>query len=157
MASESQKAVYRLDMERWPFIQSQLVQTPMDGTHQVIIEPIPKSDDARASAAQRRTIWAWHTQLGKERGDSKERRHDLFKYRHVCPILLRDEVVESFQGLYEMAEQDVKIFRALMSVISHTLLSIKQMREAMDEYDQIWARRGIVFEYRRDYQDAMGK
>jgi hypothetical protein len=112
-----------------------------------------------STAAQRKTIRAWCTQLGKEQGTSQQRQYDLWKYHHVVPIMLRDEDIEGLEGLFNLVKSsgDKKIFQAFIDRIHIADLSVKQGSEAMNEFDMLWASRGIVFEYRRDYDIAMGR
>lgn len=145
------------DPDRLANLISYAVSLPQDAGWVCTFEQM--TAEKASTDAQRRTVRAWCTQLGKEQGTSQQRQYDLWKYHHVVPIMLRDEDIEGLEGLFNLVKSsgDKKIFQAFIDRIHIADLSCKQGREAMDEFDMLWASRGIVFEYRRDYSIAMGR
>jgi len=151
---------YRIDAERWPFIQQSLFEAQAIGGMECVIRPIK----AKRSLAQNAIMWAWHDELGQHRGEGTELQHDRFKYKCVLPILLAEldtDEGDQIRKLYELVSMhggadEIQAFAG--RVASSTLLSVKQFTRALEEYDRWAAQKGYVFQKRdNDYDLAMGR
>lgn len=120
----------------------------------ITIEPYK----ANRTKAQNALMWMWHTLWAEEFGYTKAKAHEKFKYRHVLPILLRDDDEGKLNELYAMAKTDRRMLAALVNILSTTHLNTAQFTEALEEYDRVTASRGLVFPHPADkYHEAMGR
>lgn len=123
----------------------------------VMVEPY----HINRTVAQNALLWAWHTIYGNEFGYTKEEQHNRFKWRHVRPILLRDNDPDGrLAGLIALAEGSPLRKEMLETIteyaLSTTMLSTKQFSEALDEYDRRTATEGLTFPHPEDrYREAM--
>lgn len=113
----------------------------------VKIEPYKRD----RSEAQRGLMWLWHTAEAKDRGMTKEEAHHDFKRRHCLPILLRDDEDGRLRRMWGMMEYaDPGIREQFVDMLSSSLLNMRQMAEALTEYDMTAARDGITFPHPDD-------
>lgn len=97
------------------------------------------------SLEQNRTLWMWHSEFAVQHGCTKERSHNIFKYRHVLPILLRDDEDGQLTRVWELVRGDKEAVAGLVKAIHSSDLTVSQMSEAMTEYRMQAAVMGYVF------------
>lgn len=128
-----------------------------DPKMEVIIRPYKKN----RSNAQNRLMWLWHTQFGKEFGDTKEEAHEKFKEVHVLPILLGrdDEDADALREVEILCNVSPAARRTFVKLISSTMLNTAEFTDALNEYSQTVARDyGLAFTHPEDiYYEAMGR
>lgn len=126
-----------------------------DAAYRVKIEPFKRD----RSEAQRGLMWLWHTTEAKEGGMTKAESHHGFKERHCLPILLRDDEdgrLRRMWGMMEYAAPEIR--EQFIDMLSTSLLDMRQMSEALTEYDMTAARAGISFPRPEDlWHEAMAE
>lgn len=131
-----------------------------DGSHEVVIQ---KTTNKR-SHAQNRLLWKWHqvwadhinsTEEDQSGWITKDRAHDEFKWFYVRPIISRRD--SEYSRLVELAKANGLAKRAI-DMTSSTDLTIEEMTEALNEYDQQAQKRGCIFPAGDSmYYEAMGQ
>jgi hypothetical protein len=104
-------------------------------------------------------MWLWHTKVAEHGGFTKDEVHKIFKFRHVLPILIRDAENDALAKIYEACLTDAQMMEEFVDHISTTLLSTKQMSEALTEYD-MWVADNmeLVLPHPDDvYRDTIGQ
>lgn len=109
------------------------------------------------SEAQRGLMWLWHTAEAEEFGMSKIESHHEFKRNYCLPILLRDDDEGRLRRMWAMMELAAEEIREqFIDMLSTSLLNVKQMAEALTEYDMVTARKGLAFPHPEDqWNEAM--
>ena len=97
------------------------------------------------SLEQNKTLWMWHAERAIQAGETKEHSHNVFKYRHVLPILLRDDEDGQLKRVWELVRGDRQAIAGLVKAIHSGDLTVSQMSEAMTEYRMDSARMGYIF------------
>lgn len=126
-----------------------------DAAYTVKIEPYKRD----RSEAQRGLMWLWHTAEAKEFGMTKLESHHEFKRTYCLPILLRDDEdgrLNRMWGMMEYAAPEIR--KQFIEMVSTSLLNMRQMAEALTEYDMVAARNGLVFPHPDDlWHEAMAE
>lgn len=119
-----------------------LSNVEQDGTVEVLIRPYHKD----RSYEQNRLYWKWIGVIidELESEDTKKSIHEAFKHMFLVPLLSRDS--ERFFNLMKIVnEQGTKEDQTeLISALSTTRLSVKQMTEYLNEIEKHAASLSIV-------------
>ena len=102
-------------------------------------------DKEGRSNKQNSLQWRWHAEYGKHHGFSKEESYNKFKYHHCLPIMLADPENEQLRRVWELVRNDKEAVAGLVKALHTGDLDTHQMAEALTEYDQVNAARGLVF------------
>lgn len=129
------------DTEVYRSMMSFIVNRNPDVPWKVTIQEYKKD----RSLEQNALLWKWHTEWAMQYGSTKEYAHNRFKYKHVLPILLRDDEDGQITRVWELVRNDVQAIAGLIKAIHSSDLSVSQMSEAMTEYQREAASVGYVF------------
>lgn len=110
------------------------------------------------SAAQNRLYWVYVTIIGQTLGYSKEEMHEVFKRRHLVPIMLRDD--EHFNALLVRVKKaaDDGVMRSFVRLLSTTHLSLAQFAEYLRDIELFAISMSITLPAKDDdWHEAMGR
>lgn len=100
-------------------------------------------DGEQRTLSQNSLYWLWLTEIGRQRGHTKDDLHERFKRHYVLPVLVRDDpdygaFLDKVQGLGAEAYEEF-----VRRHISTTDLSVKQFTEVLNEIHVDASQRGI--------------
>lgn len=110
------------------------------------------------SAVQNRLYWVYVTIIGAALGYSKDETHEVFKLRHLVPIMLRDD--EHFNTLWErvMKAADNGVVKSFVGLLSTRILSKTQFSEYLKDIELFAISLSITLPSKDDeYYEAMGQ
>jgi len=125
------------------------------------IEAIFRPYKRNISEAQRALMWIWHKQWSQHFGDSPQEQHIRFKADYVLPILLREQTIAGLSGAYDAVRVnrdlgDPRPLKAFYDLLSTNMLKTHEMAEALTQYEQDTALKGLAFLTKGpEYEDAM--
>jgi len=149
------KETFHLASERVSKRLTEIITTlPKDGTLDVVIQD--HKDDR--SLSQLRLKWLWMTEFGAHYGETKERSNQIYKWKCMRPILIRDDKTGVMADLFNRAAESPAMAKKFCDLIHTDEMDMGQMAESLTEFDNWAGRNGIVLTHPDDlYLAAIGE